>query len=648
MHIRKCRALAVFGAILIAAALSLPIAAVTGALGNAEAADEIVLRIGFMQKIDSLNPFLGLTDAAYVFYGLVYDALHGVGNDLETEANLATSWHVNTSYSPYGSAWDFNITPNAKWHDGEPLTVDDILYTVYLNSDYYQQAWAYQPYAYYMDEALIADADTVTIKFFDRVTGFPKPASYADLVCVPIMPKHALQGVMTPENIATRWTGVLDSNPPIIGTGPFMATSTIYQDWVDGDVITLVRNPNYHWAADKVGSPTIRFDRLEMRFYNDATAMSLALERKQLDIAQFPPSEYQTIKAGVASGSIANTTTYDGLKCTQYWTEIGFSMAPGGPNPTRLDPAVRHALAMATDKDYIVDNFYLGFAEPGTTLISPVNSLWHYEPTMAEKFQFSLAAADQMLEDAGYQYTTESPNVRVATASSLAVTEGWVQEGTPLAYDMLVRQEFPEEKDIAQYLQDQWADVGVSISFRVVTEAQLSTIVYTYNYDTMIWYWSADPDPNFMLFCQSKLAWDGWSDNYYYSDVYEDNYSLSVSEFDYDLRKQYVDSCQRVNYLDAAYILLAYAFQTYAWRNDTFSGWGDWAANPGRSVDAFWTGNPLYFDLVPIGNGGDEGLPIIYVAVGAGIAVAAVAAVVYLMKTKKKGGSGEGESPLGD
>jgi peptide/nickel transport system substrate-binding protein len=253
-----------------------------------------------------------------------------------------------------------------------------------------------------------------------------------------------------------------------------------------------------------------------------------------------------------------------------------------------------------------------------------------------------------MLEDAGYQYTTESPDVRVATPSSLAVTEGWVQEGTPLAYDMLVREEFPEEKDIAGYLHDQWLEVGVLIDYRVITEAQLSTIVYTYNYDTMIWYWSADPDPNYMLFVQTKAAWKGWSDNCYYNQIYEDNYSLSVSEFNYDLRKQEVDSCQRVNYLDAAYILLAYAYQTYAWRDDTFEGWGDWDANPGRSADAFWTGNPLYFDLVPLTPAPDGGFPLIYVAIGAGIAIAAVAAVVYLMKAKKKRSGGEGESPLGD
>ena len=56
------------------------------------ASGESVLRLGFLQQIDSLNPYVGLNDVSYVFYGLVYDALTCVGNDLETLPNLAKSW----------------------------------------------------------------------------------------------------------------------------------------------------------------------------------------------------------------------------------------------------------------------------------------------------------------------------------------------------------------------------------------------------------------------------------------------------------------------------------------------------------------------------------------------------------------------------
>ncbi len=71
---------------------------------------------------------------------------------------------------------------------------------------------------------------------------------------------------------------------------------------------------------------------------------------------------------------------------------------------------------------------------------------------------------------------------------------------------------------------------------------------------------------------------------------------------DEDNRKVYTDECQRVNYLDAAYIILAYPYQTYAYRTDKFTNWGDWEENPCLSFDHFWTGPQLMFEIEPVDN----------------------------------------------
>ncbi len=659
MDSRIGRLLSLCAVLVCATALSVPVAGVFGIVqpSEAAAADESVLRIGFMQKIDSLNPNIGLTDAAYVFYGLVYDAFHSVGNNLETVGNLATEWRIvpetdpelEESGDPLGSIWEFNITHNAKWHDGEPFTVDDAVFTINLNANNYDELWAYQPYAYFMDDAVAEDEDTVRVHFYDRESGTPMACAYPQLICIPMLPEHLLRDE-TPFYVGFEWEGVFTDPDilPIIGTGPFMATPDIFEEYIDGDHITLVKNPEYHWAIDK--GKEVQFDSIVLSFWDDATAMSTALKNGELDAAQFPPQTYQSLK----TGNYDNITCYDGLKATQYWTEISFNMNEAGPNPSRLDPDIRTAIAMATDKDYIVDQFYLGLAEPGTTLISPVNEAWHYEPTDDEVIQFNIDAANALLDEAGY--TDENGDgMREVTATSRAFTEGWAPLEKPLQYDMMIRSEFPEEQSIANYLEQVWHEIGVDINYRVISEAQLSTEAYAYSYDTMIWYWSADPDPNFMLFCQSAKSWNGWNDNMYTSDAYEENYNLSVTTLDPVERKTYTDNCQRANYQDCGYILLAYVYQTYAWRTDTFEGWGDWEANPGRSLDAFWTGNPLFFDLqavdeTPGDNGDDDGGWTTLVLIGAGIAaVCVVVAAIFLLK--KKGGKKEregGDSPLGD
>jgi ABC-type transport system substrate-binding protein len=476
------------------------------------------------------------------------------------------------------------------------------IFNIWLNAEpsHYASMWAYQPYSYFMKEAWKVDNWTVRISFWDRASGAPMPASYASLISIPMLPKHMLDG-HDYSYVGFNWTGVYSDaespGMPIVGTGPFMATPDIYNDWLAGDHITLVRNPDCHWLPDY--GKEIKFDQIVLKFFQEPTSMLLALENKAIDAAAYPPNAYQAIKDGVAAGTIHNITTFDGPKITQYFTEIGFCMNNAGPNPSRLDPVIREALHMATNKQYIVDNMYNGLADVGSTLISPMNPYWHYEPSAAEEFEYNLTAAAALLQANGY-VDIDSDGIRECTISSSAVQLGYVVENTKMVYQMVVRRDHPEEKDIAQYLQSQWHQIGVQFNYMIVEELTLSTIVYSYNYDSMIWYWSGDIDPNYLLFTQTQIAWNGWSDDKYYNPSYEENYTLSVETLDDTSRKGYVDNCQEIFYNDSAYIIMAYPHQTYAWRTDTFTGWGNWSADPGRSLDNYWTGNPLFFDLEPV------------------------------------------------
>jgi len=623
------------------------------ALSGAQAAggNEGVLRIGFLQAVDSLNPMLGLNDASYVFYGLVYDYIVCVANNLSVTSNLATDCRpVPVSDPemvgrPFGSIWEYDITANARWHDGEAFTVEDIVYNIKLQSSEatYDLMWAFQPYSYFIQDARAVDENTVRVYYFDRESEQPKASAYAYLLGIVILPEHLLK-TKTASDISFSWNGIFEgSRPPLVGTGPFMVTNRILDEWTAGSQITLVRNPNYHWGPDK--NVFVKFDKIEMMFYDDATSMRLALTSGDLDIAQFPPETYKALRDNVASGEYANLETFDGPKCTGFWTEIEICMNNDGPNPSRLDPAIRQAMAMATNKTYIVQNYYRGLADEGDTLIPSVYEKWHYEPTASEKFKFDLDAAADLLEDAGYRYPYVGAKTRVATADSYAVKNNLVLLNTELKYDMLVRQEYPEEQAIAKYLQSIWKDIGIDLTITVLYESAMATKVYSYKYDTCIWYWSMDVDPNYMLYCQSKLAWFGWSDNKYYNPAYDENYNKSVSAMDYDERKTYVDNCQRIHYRDAAFIIMAVPYQTYAWRNDTFTGWGDWEANPGRSMDNFWSGNPLFFDLEYIGGGGG-GFDVVAASIAAGVVGAIVAIAVVIWWIKKKGK--KKASPLGE
>jgi peptide/nickel transport system substrate-binding protein len=619
---------------------------------------ERVLRMGFLQDVDNMNPNLGQNDASYVFYGLVYDNPQCIDDNLSVVGNLVldsrpvplTDPEMIDTDRPYGSIWEYNITLNAMWHDGEPFTIDDFVWNMNIQCDNltYTSMWAFQPFTYFTEYAKEIDEDTARVYFYDRATGEPKASSYAYELGIPMLPKHKLEKE-TNDYIASNWDGTFnDTTPPIVGTGPFKASSTILSDWRAGNSLTFIRNEDYHWGPEF--NMYVQFDQVVMRFYDDASAMSLALQSGDLDIAQFPPDTYKAIKDKVESRDrdFRHIETYDGPKITGYWTEIEVCMGEGGPNPCRLDPAVRHALAMATNKTHIVQNYYQGLADEGSTVIAPIYTDWHYEPTADEKWDFDLEAAAKVLDDAGYRYPTPGASLRVATSDSWAVKTGRVPLDKPLEFQMLIRTEYPEEKLIAGYLDSVWSQIGIGLDWEnnVMAESLMSKKVYGYLYDTCIWYWSSDVDPNYQLYVQTSLAWGGWSDNRYYNASYEQNYMDSVSAMDYATRKVYVDACQRIHYLDASWIIMANVHQTYAWRTDSFTGWGDWSLTPGRSLDNFWTGNPLFFVLEYTGGGGG-GFDWQTAAIAGGV-VAAIAAVivVYVWRKRKKGETIK-ESPLG-
>ena len=587
---------------------------------------ETVLDIGYAQVIDSLNPFMGLNDMSHVFYGMVYDGLQSVGNDLEPEPNLATSWwmvpvtdpELVASGEPYGSVWEYNLTTNANWSDGTPFTADDVVFTIDLqcNNEYtYEVIWANEPYTYFMYYAESLSAEKVRIHFFDRLTFEPKPVAFGGSLTMPIMPKHMLDQY-SKAYIGFNWSGVFPTDHPIVGTGPFVAAAGLYNDWITDQNIALVRNPDYHGFSDY--GKSISFDKIVLHRYYESQAMVLDLHVGVLDIAQLSPEGYLAVKDDVDSGNISSVNTFDGPKCTNYFTDIIFNMNAAGPNPARLDPFVRWAMAMATDKATIVDNYYHGLADAGSTLISPVNSFWHLDLSADERFEFNLTYAAAILELSGY-VDVNANGIRECTNESMAYIEGWVPLGEPLTFELIVRNGHPEEIDTALFLEAVYDMIGIDLVIQVVDETIFPSDIYGYSYDMALWDRNSDPDPNPILFTQTKAAWNGWSENLYSDPYFEENYSNSVSALDQAERKTYVDSCQYIFYLDTACIILAYPYQTYVWRTDGFTGWGNWSADPGRSIDAYWGANPLWFDLAPVdsrppvteveirGSSGDDG-----------------------------------------
>jgi len=576
------------------------------------------LRIGFLQSLDSLNPYVGLSDASHFFYSLVYDCLTTVDEDLNPTGNLAINWWkvpvtdtaMVTSGDPYGSVWEYNLTHNAIWHDGVQFTADDVAYNLNLNAQHYDLMWAYQPYAYFIEAAEKVDNYTVRIHFWDRATGESMPVAWGDFIPIHILPKHLLEQLPGGyANIGMSWTGTFSNTTspgmPVVGTGPWMGTPSIMSDWIAGDHVTLVRNPSYHWKMDKPGAPEIQVEKLVMQFFDDSTAMALSLENKMTDAAKYPLAQYDAIRDAVDYGSLKNVTCYSGPSCTQGYIYLSYWMeTAGGDNDARLDPDVRKAMALAIDRAELVSSLFHGLADPGSTVVPPVNLPWHYEPNSSELISYNVTEANQLLESSGY-IDIDSDGIRECTITSKAVQMDWVVEGTDLFFEVpLFNNPYCNVNDIGQFLKYHWLEIGVNASTHLMDDTiypLFSPIYCPIQEDVSVSYWSIlDQDPECILFTLSDAGLGGWSDTGFSNVSYNENFTLSVSTLDASARKVYTDNCQKILYEQCPQIVLAYPCSNYALRNDSFTGWGDWAAHPGRSLDGCWGANPLFFDLEPV------------------------------------------------
>ena len=585
---RVSRFLLVAAAITVAACVSVPFSATVSFIQDASAAPvETKLRIGSLGSIDSLNPFIGINDNAAVFYGLVYDNLVAVDQDMNPKPNLATSWNIVPDITPYGSVWQYNLTHNAVWHDGEPFTAYDVVFTIdYQTGPNYNYMWAYQPYTFLIDRAEIVDSYTVRIHFKDAVNN-PAPCPFGDKLMMPIVPEHVWKYVPPMD------AGFSFENRFPIGTGPFMCTMNTWDEFISGSSLILLTNPNYHGVSDY--GEEVEFDKLILEFYLEPSAMLTAMETGMIDVAMFNAPYYQGLIDYKTLHPDAPIGTYAGLTCTANSVDLDVNMkAGGGPgiNPLRLDPAVRQAMAYATDKDFIKDHIYRGYAEIGSAILSPIYDTLYWAPGPSEEYGFDMAKANASLDAAGYGWNLEHTK-RYANA-----TNPW-NPSAQLKFDILIMNERLEDRDIAFFLKDEWAKVGIELIPEIVSTGLWYTIVYSYAYDLALSRWSGDPDPNYLLFVQTTYSINGWSENSYSSKSYDENYTLSAETVNQTDRKPYVINCQKIMYQDCAFMVTVYPYGCYAWRTDHFTGWGDWGAHPGRTIANSWSANPLYFDLVP-------------------------------------------------
>ena len=351
--------------------------------------------IGVTDKVTDIDP-----SNAYDFY--TWEVLSNIMGGLmryapgttELEPGLATSYTV----SPDGKEYTFRLRPNLYFADGTPMTAEDVVRSVKrvmeINGD---PAWLVTEF---VEDVVAVDDHTVKFILKEPIAFFP-----ALVATAPYFPVHP---AYKPKEI--------DSDQTAGGVGPYRIVK-----WVRDVELVLEANP-YWWE----GAPKTK--QIVIKFFKDATALRMALEAGEIDIAwrTLRPTDIQDLKGKKGIKVIEVPGAY--IRYIIFNTKI----------PPFDNPLVRKALAAAVNRKAICERVFLGTTAPLYSMV-PMG-MWSHKDSFLEKYgEHNLELAKKLLKEAGY---SETNKLKI---------ELWY---TPTHYG-------DTEVDVATLIKEAWEETGM-------------------------------------------------------------------------------------------------------------------------------------------------------------------------------------------
>lgn len=267
--------------------------------------------------------------------------------------DLAERWELDGE-----TVYTFHLKKNVRFHDGHPLTSEDIRYTFESILD---PAFASPHRKNFEMISGIETPDAATIRFILKRPHAP----FLTEMTRGIVPKH----------LAEKDPAAFSSHP--IGSGPFQ-----FVRYDPDDAVELAAFSDFF-----EGAPAIR--RLLFRIIPEDSVRLLELEKGNIDLLQnaFPPDALPRLRQNARLKIIqAPGTTY---------TYLGFNLK----DPILQNRAVREAIALAINRDEITEHLFKGLARPAAGLLSP--SHWAYTDAV-KTYRYDPDQAKKRLDEAGF------------------------------------------------------------------------------------------------------------------------------------------------------------------------------------------------------------------------------------------------------
>lgn len=399
------------------------------------------------------NPLYSTDTASSDIEGFIFDGL--VSSDTEFNPTLHLAESINESED--GLTYTVKVKEGVKWHDGEELTADDVVFTynVPLSPDYNGERGS----NFDMIESVTkVDDYTVEFKLKEKNASFyPITLSYY------ILPEHILGEVP----IAELGEHEFNTKNPI-GTGAFK-----FEEWKDGQYVKVVANDDYF-----LGRPHL--DSITYKIVPDMDALLAQLQAGDVHyVPGIPATDVETVQ------SFSGVKLESGLDLA--YTYIGWNQK----NEMFQDKKVRQALTMAIDRQSIVDSILNGEGEVAHVPESPLS--WAYSDDVT-KFDYDPEKAKELLKEAGWEDTDGDGILD--------------KDGKKFSFNIKTNQGNKVREDISVVVQQQLAEIGIEVKPEIIEWSAFIEQVTApnWNYDAVILGWSLSTFPDqYDIFHSSQM-----------------------------------------------------------------------------------------------------------------------------------------------
>lgn len=490
--------------------------------------------VGVSADPGGLNPAITTQGGVHLICGSIFSGLVAQDFELNPVPDLAERWDVSTD----GRIYTFHLAQNAEFHDGNPLTAEDVRFTFQeMLLKYHSRTRA--SLGDNLVRILTPDPHTVVFEFARPYAAF---LQLIDVTNAPIMPKHLYENTDPLTN---------EYNVKPIGSGPFK-----FAEWAKGDRIALTRNDRYF----KTGKPYI--DRIVYKVIPSSSTAAIAFENGEIDYFTNPsPLDLERLQ------QITDVTV------TEKGREGYASVETVVMNLNRAPLSsvnMRRAMAYTIDKNYIVEKVVFG---RGKTATGPISSAlkWAHNPDVP-RYERNLPLANQMFDEAGYKRDASGVRFRLKYVYAQSYAK------------------------VVEVLRDQLREVGIELELQIVEFSSAVDAVYIKkDFDLGFASFENGPDPDIGVkrtVVSSNIGPIPFSNGAGYRNPRVDElFSLAASETDKRKRAAYYFEAQNILVSDVPYLWL-YEPNSAAAYKSSLRGMYEWSAksNIYFAQDVWWSG----------------------------------------------------------